>query len=193
MHRPVLVTSATVLPVLVDDVKLALRVDGSDLDADIDRLIRSAVAHYEGWQGVLGISLVEQTWRQDFDRFEQLMTLPVGPVTEVVSVSYRNAGGDPATIDESNYVLKQDAGGRSFVRFVNAFSSPSDLYEEAAVSIAYKAGWPLGDGDASTVPADIKAAIIIFVQKHIDEAAQSAAAFLDRVEKDLIYKYRKPV
>lgn len=193
MHRPVLVIAATVLPVLVEDVKLALRIDGSDLDADIDRLIRSAVAHYEGWQGVLGISLVEQTWRQDFDRFEQLMLLPIGPVTEIVSVSCRNAAGAPSTIDESNYVLKQDAGGRFFARFVNAFSTPSDLYEEAAVSVEYKAGWPLGEDDASTVPADIRTAIILFVQKHIDEAAQSAGDFLDRVEKDLIYKYRKPV
>lgn len=190
MHRPVLVTAATVLPVLVEDVKLALRVDGSDFDSDIDRLIRSAVAHYEGWQGVLGISLVEQTWRQDFDRFEQIMLLPVGPVTEIVSVSYRNAAGTPSTIDDSNYALKQDAGGRFFARFVNAFSTPADLYEEAAVSVEYKAGWPLGDGDASTVPADINTAIILFVQKHIDEAARENSAMLDRIERDLASKYR---
>lgn len=193
MHRPVLVTAATVLPVLVADVKLALRIDGSDLDADIDRLIRSAVAHYEGWQGVLGISLVEQTWRQDFDSFEQCLFLPLGPVTEILSVSYRNAAGSPSTVDDTNYALKHDAGGRFLVRFINAFSIPSDLYEEAAVSIEYKAGWPLGDGDTSTVSPDIKTAIIMFVQKHIDEASQASADVLDRVEKDLIYKYRKPV
>lgn len=190
MHRPILVTAATVLPVLVDDVKLALRVDGSDLDADIDRLIRSAVAHYEGWSGVLGISLVEQTWRQDFDRFEQRMPLPVGPVTEIVSVTYLNAAGSPSTIDASNYALKQDAGGRFFVRFINDFSTPSDLYEEAAVSIEYKAGWPLGEDDASTVPTDIKTAIILFVQKHVDEAARESSVMLDRIERDLASKYR---
>lgn len=190
MHRPVLVTAATVLPVLVDDVKLALRVDGSDLDADIDRLIRSAVAHYEGWGGVLGISLVEQVWRQDFDRFEQRMSLPVGPVTEIVSVTHRNAAGSVSTVDDSNYALKQDAGGRFFVRFINDFSTPSDLYEEAAVSIEYKAGWPLGEDDASTVPADIKTAIILFVQKHVDEAARENSAMLDRIERDLASRYR---
>lgn len=190
MHRPVLVTAATVLPVLVGDVKIALRVDGSDLDADIDRLIRSAVAHYEGWGGVLGISLVEQTWRQDFDRFEQHMYLPVGPVTEVVSVTYRNAAGNASTVDGSNYALKQDSGGRFFVRFINDFSTPSDLYEDAAVSIEYKAGWPLGDADASTVPADIKTAIILFVQKQVDEAARENWSFLDRAERDLTSKYR---
>lgn len=172
-------------------MKLALRIDGADLDADIDRLIRSAVAHYQGWQGVLGISLVEQTWRQDFDRFEQRMFLPVGPVTEILTVSYRNAAGSPSTIDDGNYALRQDAGGRFLVRFVNAFSTPSDLYEEAAVSIEYKAGWPLGSGDASTVPDDIKTAIIMFVQKHIDEAARENAQMLDDIEHALISKYRR--
>ncbi len=193
MHRPVLVVPANVLPVTKEEVKSALRIDGDDLDADVERLIRAAVNHYEGWQGVLGISLVEQTWRQDFDSFEQRLPLPIGPVTEIVSIKCRNAAGELSTIAGGDYTLKQDAGGRFFARFVNAFSASSDLYEEAAVSVEYKSGWPLVESDVSTTPDDLKTAIILFVQKHIDEAAQSAADLLDRVEKDLIYKYRKPV
>jgi uncharacterized phiE125 gp8 family phage protein len=190
MHRPALVTASTVLPVTKEEVKLALRIDEDDLDADIERLIRAAADHYGGWQGVLGLSLVEQTWRQDFDSFEQRLLLPVGPVSEIVSVKCRNAAGQLSTIAAGNYALKQDAGGRFFVRFVNAFSPPSDLYEEAAVSVEYKAGWPLGDGNVSTVPADIKTAIILFVQKHVDEAARESAETLTDVEHALISKYR---
>lgn len=190
MHRPVLVVPATVLPVKKEEVKSALRIDGDDLNSDIERLIRAAVNHYEGWQGVLGVSLVEQTWRQDFDSFEQRLPLPVGPVTEIVSVKCRNAAGELSTISVDNYALKTDAGGRSFARFVNAFSPPSDLYEEGAISVEYKAGWPLGEGEASSTPEDIKTAITVFVQKHLDEAARENWGFLDRAERDLVSKYR---
>jgi len=31
---------------LIDDVKLALRIDGNDLDAEVDRLIKSATREY---------------------------------------------------------------------------------------------------------------------------------------------------
>lgn len=189
MHLPVLVTPATVLPVTADAVKWALGVD-EDKDADIDRGIRAAVAHYEGWRGVLGISLVEQVWRQDFDCFESRLHLPVGPVTEITSVKYRNSAGQISTVSSGNYALKHDAGGRAFVRFVNAFAAPSDLYEDAAVSVEYKAGWPLGNEGNPTTPADIQNAIIVRVQKYLDEAASENWDFLDRAERDLTSKYR---
>ena len=40
------------------------------------------------------------------------------------------------------------------------------------------------------MPADIKTAIILFVQKHVDEAARENSAMLDRIERDLASKYR---
>jgi len=184
MFRPVRVTAPTALPISVPDVKSALRVDGDDKDAEIERLIKAAVDHYEGWSGVLGIAIVEQTWRQEFGRFEDKMCLKVGPVSSIASVKYRNEQGQIATVAADNYTLKHDAGGQAYIRFDRGFTAPVDLYEDAPVSIEYVAGW-------EEVPADIQTAIILFVQKHLDEAARSNWDILDRVEKDLTSKYRK--
>lgn len=189
MYRPVLVTAPAALPVSVAEVKSALRVDGGDSDADLERLIRSAVAHYEGWSGILGIALVAQTWRQDFNSFDRKMMLGLRPVQSISSIKWRNEAGQISTVATEDYALKTDAGGRSYVRFVNNFSTPSGLYEDAAVSIEFVAGWPVVE-DVPTTPDDIKTAIIIRVQKHYDEAAQANSDILDRVERDLTTKYR---
>lgn len=189
MYRPVLVEAPAILPISVEEVKQALRIDADEDDAQIEREIRSAVAHYEGWTGILGICLVEQTWRQDFDGFGCLF-LPLGPVIAIASLSWRNRQGQIVTVDQDEYTLRTDAAGRSFVRFRDAYQRPSDLYESAAVQVEYKAGWPVADGD-STVPEDIITAIILRVQLAYDEAAKSGSTHLERIETDLLAKYRR--
>ncbi|MCK8780556.1 hypothetical protein M0654_11220 [Rhizobium sp. NTR19] len=184
MFRPVRVTAPASLPISVEDVKNALRVDGPDSNAEIERLIKAAVQHYEGWSGVLGIAIVEQTWRQDYGRFEEKMGLKVGPVTSIASVKYRNDQGQIATVAAGKYTLKHTGGGEAYVRFDRGFIAPVDLYEDAPVFIEYVAGWPAGE-----VPADIQTAIILRVQKHFDAAAQTNSDVLDRVEKDLTSRY----
>lgn len=190
MHRPVLVTAPELLPIPAEEVKAALRITTADDDLVIDRLIRSAVEHYEGWNGILGIVLVEQTWRQDFDSFHDCMRLPLGPVQEITSVKWRNRQGQMSTVAASSYTLRTDGGGRSFVRFDSSYSRPSDLHESAAVQVEYTAGWPVKDG-ASTVPHDLRTAIILRVQLSYDEAAEDNSENVQRVEDALVSKYRR--
>lgn len=190
MHRPVLVTPPAVLPVSVADVKKALRIDSNDDDSTIETLIQSAVDHYEGWTGILGICLAEQTWRQIYDRFDRLLCLPLGPVTEPVSVSWRNSAGQVSTVPTASYALETGAGGHSQIRFRNAFTQPSDLYERGAVSIEYKAGWPVVDGKP-TVPKDICTAIIARVQIGYEQSANEAGSNLSVIENALISKWRR--
>jgi uncharacterized phiE125 gp8 family phage protein len=190
MFRPTLVTPPTALPVSLEDVKAALRVDGADFDAEIERLIKSAVVHYEGWSGVLGIALVEQTWRQEYGRFEGKMGLSIRPVRTVASVKYLNEAGQNTTVPDSQYQLRQDGGGRSYVQFIDGYSTP-DVHPDGFVTIEFVVGWPVAAGKATT-PADIQTAIILRVQKHFDEAAQANSDILDRVERDLVSKYRTP-
>ncbi len=190
MHRPVLVASPAVLPVSVDDVKKALRIDSSDDDAMIESLIQAAVEYYEGWTGILGLCLVEQTWRQSYDRFSQLLCLPLGPAIEPVSVSWRNASGQISTIPDESYALETSAGGQPQIRFRNSFSQPSDLYERGAVAVEYKAGWPLVEGKP-TVPKDICTAIIARVQIGYEQSATEASATLSVIENALISKWRR--
>jgi len=175
MLAPVLVTPPASLPVTLDEAKLHLRVavpneDGTmpetDEDGLITALIEAAVSHLDGWTGILGRALVEQTWRQDFDGFGSCMRLPLGPVTEIVSITWRNDEGEIATIAASNYALRTDSRG-AIVQWDRSYSFPSPVYEHGGVSVTYKAGYPEVDG-LSTVPAAIKAAILLMVGTWFD-------------------------
>lgn len=198
MHRPVLVTPPTVSPVSLIEMKQALRIlerdgDGNALPDEDDDLIESeikaATAHYEGWAGILGLCLVEQTWRQDFDFFACRMRLPLRPASEILSVKWRNSDGQILTLASANYALKTDAGGDSTVWLKRGFVAPSSLYETGAVQIEFRAGWPVVEGVATT-PADIKAAIKLRVAASYDEAAKAGAQNLERIEASLLAKYR---
>lgn len=156
MRSPVLVTLPTDLPVALDEAKLHLRVDGADDDTLITGLLSAAVSHLDGWTGILGRCLVEQTWRMDFDRFDRCMALPLGPVMEIVSVTWRNAEGQLSTVSDDEYQTVTDGGGRTHLRFRNAYSFPAGVYERGAVSVTFKAGY-------EEVPAAIKVAILLMV------------------------------
>jgi uncharacterized phiE125 gp8 family phage protein len=175
MYAPVLVTPPSIAPVSLDEAKLHLRVDGNDEDAVVEALILAATQHLDGWSGVLGRCLCEQTWRQDFDGFSKYMRLPLGPAISVASITWRNSDGQLATVASSNYLLQTDELG-AFVRFDDGYSLPSNLADTRAVSVTYAAGYAdipavPDDGETedvdesvparSTVPAPLKTAIIL--------------------------------
>ncbi|MBQ2263259.1 MAG: hypothetical protein II336_18095 [Loktanella sp.] len=88
---PVLVT-APVLPVVtLADMRAHLRMTAADDDAQIVAIERAAVAHLDGWRGVLGRCLMPQTWRQDFDGWGRLRIAM--PDADDITVSYRDADG----------------------------------------------------------------------------------------------------
>ncbi len=152
MRRPVLVTPPDILPVSLAEAKAHLRVDYDDDDALIASLIGAAVDHLDGWTGILGRCLVEQEWRQDFAAGASCFPLPLGPVIEITSVT---AGGE--TVDQSGYSLIVDGGGAAFM--------VPDHELAGSVSVAFRAGNranPQAPG-VSTVPAAIKAAILLMV------------------------------
>lgn len=199
MHRPVLVTPPALTPVSLAEAKMHLRVaeydeEGAVIAGDDDGLIAAyidtAVSYLDGWTGILGRCLVEQTWRQDFDGFCTALKLPLSPVMEIVSITWRNAEGQISTINDSEYSLDVDAGGGARARFRNGFAFPSGLYESRAVSVTYKAGWPslpAVDADPgseppvvatlaiSTVPSALKIAILLLVGEWYDNREASAA------------------
>lgn len=185
MHRPVLVTAPEILPVSLADAKLHLRIEPEVTleDSLIGGLIKAAVSHLDGWTGILGRCLVEQTWRQDFAAFRSSLPLPLGAVISISSVT---VGGN--TVDASSYSLTTDAGGRSCVEF-DGFSA------SGAVSVTYVAGYATipevpavepGESDPpdppgspaipakSTVPDAIKIAILLFVGAWYENREETA-------------------
>lgn len=156
MHRPVLVTPPEILPVSLEGAKAHLPVDFDDDDALIEGLIEAATAKLDGWSGVLGRCLVEQTWKQEFDGFQRDLCLPLGPVISLTTVAWRNAAGQVNTVAPTAYDLRTDAGGRSVVRFDRGYAFPGDLHESRAVAVTYQAGY-------EAVPAPLKVAILMLV------------------------------
>lgn len=149
MFAPVLVTPPADAPVSLDVAKMHLRVDHDDDDVLISTLIQAAAGHLDGWIGILGRCLAEQTWRQDFDTLAPCLPLPLGPVMEIVRVDYVDDVGDVRTLDPDIYRLRSDAGGRWRLDLT---SWPSSRF----ASVTYKAGFKV-------VPPAITTAILMLV------------------------------
>lgn len=180
------------MPVTMAEAKAQMRVDHTEDDTLIASLISAVTAHLDGWTGILGRCLVEQQWRQDFDCFRRCLHLPLGPVSSVLSVKWRDGASAESTIDGNAYSLLTDAGGQAHLRFKDGFTAPSDLAEKAAVSITYQAGYPTVDG-MSTVPPAIKAAILLHVAhlyQNREAVAENSLAELPMGVDALLTPYR---
>lgn len=179
MYSPTLVTPPAIKPVTVEYVKKHSLIDHDEQDDVIDLLIDAATTHLDGWTGILGRALCEQTWRQDYDDFASCLRLPLGPVVSVEAVTYIDTDGIEQTVDEADYTLRTDSLG-SYVEFGCEYSFPSLNSANAAVSVEFVAGYPVTDG-AWTGPAAIKHAIMLLVAHWFENreavlTGQSAAA-----------------
>lgn len=67
MRPPSLVTAPVDRVVSLPELKDHLRVNFSDDDAFITSLEAAAVAHLDGWHGIMGRAIMPQTWAQEFD------------------------------------------------------------------------------------------------------------------------------
>lgn len=170
MYRPFLVTAPTIKPVTKAEAKAQLDVSYTNKDTQIDMLIAAATAHLDGWTGILGRCLCEQTWRQDFDRFNRCLRIPLAPVIDIDSVKYDDEDGVEQTVAEENYELLNDDIG-PYVKFADTYSFPAISDQRPAVRVTYLAGYPnegTSPNQTSTVPADIKHAILLMVRHWFD-------------------------
>jgi uncharacterized phiE125 gp8 family phage protein len=117
-------------PVSLDEMKLHLRVDGTDEDALIRGLIQAAREYCENFQNR---AYVTQTITLKLDCFPSTTSsiqLPRPPLCKVDSVTYIDLNGVTQTFDSSKYV-------------VNDISEPGEIY------LGYNQQWP---SDVRTVP-----------------------------------------
>jgi uncharacterized phiE125 gp8 family phage protein len=160
MMPPVLVTPAEEMPVTLDEVRAAVPGSADTADAVLNGLVATAVRSIEE---NLNRALVPQIWRQGFDAFDKIMRLPLPAVEDGIgSITYRNEAGQIATVSDDDYALDADEIG-SFVRFKDDFETPGDLYENAAVSITWTAGYADVSSGVDGVPPPIKTAILLVV------------------------------
>jgi len=170
MYQPVRVTAPVIQPVTRTEVKAQLDVSYTDKDTMIDGLIAAATSRYDGLAGILGICLVEQSWRQDYDAFSNDLRLQLGPFISITSVVYDNENGDPQTVAAENYTLVSDECG-SFVRFADYYSFPTVSGIAKSVRVTYKAGYANAGSDPdfiSTVPDGIKQMMLMLIRHWFD-------------------------
>lgn len=191
---PELVTPPEGLPVSLDEAKQHLRVD-HDLDDDrIEMAIAAAVAHLDGYGGILGRALLEQTWREHWRCWPATgsVALALAPVTSVGPVVSRATDGTLTTLDEGSAYRLLAGASSPTIRFSREAVLPSPADEPDAIAIDYVVGY----GTAEDVPAPIRHAILLMVgdMYRFTESAgpgQMAAVPMSTTVERLLAPYRR--
>jgi len=166
MHAPVRTVAPAEKVVTLGAVKQHLRVDFADDDALIEALIQAAIDHLDGWGGILGRALVNQTWRQDFGGFYacEKLRLPLVPVTEAPTVTYYDSNNAQQTLSDTHWQVLTDALG-PYVALKPDQSWPSSYSRADAVSVTFVAGYGAAGAD---VPVALQVAIMTHVKMNYD-------------------------
>jgi uncharacterized phiE125 gp8 family phage protein len=128
--------------------------------------IAAVTAHLDGWHGILGRALVQQTLVLRLDRFPSSacdpILLPCPPLRSVSSVQYVDEAGATQTMDSADYLVDTaSTPGRLTPAYAGRW--PTTRRQMNAVTITYVAGYaPVESGSPTdwtgNVPAPVKAA-----------------------------------
>lgn len=163
-----LITPPLIEPVTLADAKLHLKVDTSDDDALIARLITAARASAE-WH--TGRALNTQGWILWLDCWPQcgVIEIPLSPLQRVSTVTAYSPDGSATVLDPATYQVDA-ASTPARLALKSTVLPPSNLRAINSVAVAFTAGY--GD-DADDVPAGFRAAtlkLIAFLYEHRGEA-----------------------
>lgn len=185
----------------VDQCKEHLNIiNVTDDDALIEIYLQAVMSHIDGKTGILGRALQEQTWQLTLDAFPcygQGIGIPLPPLLSVESVVYDDLEGNEQTIDAANYTVDTSSmPGR--LQPKGSFQWPSSADDVNSVRITFRAGYTEDSGPQSTVPAAIKAAILIMVADLYENResvtnASSNAVNIPTAAKMLLGPYIIPV
>lgn len=178
MWYPATVTAAPASePASAAVAKAQTRIDHSDDDALIERLITVARAHVEKYTG---LRLVTQTIAIKCDYFSDLARLPDGPVQSITSVVYTDADGIEQTLATTVYELRSDGLDAGLVlKFGQSWPS---LQSGSRITVTAVVGY-------AAVPEPIVHAILLQVASHFEDR-EDAPAIAMAVSDALLSNYR---
>lgn len=184
MRRSVsLVTGPAAEPLILNEVKEWLKIDGTDEDALLAALITAACQAAEQF---LRRAIISQTLKLTVDLAQnglmdrlgegvydlpvtaiygglpRVVQLPRPPILSVASVVTYDTSGASSTFDPTNYYV--DTAGSRLVLYDSA-SWPTNLRPVAACEITYVAGYGT---TSSAVPQPIKSAMLMHIQRMYD-------------------------
>lgn len=161
MFRPVQTIKPAAEFLTLEETKVHLHVEADATGEDnlILNLITAVVAHLDGYSGILGRCLVNQTWRQDYSAFASTLRLPF-PNVSSVTLKYYDSTNVLQTVSSTNYERLEDERG-SFVGLLGTYTTPTTYaYRQDPVQVTMVAGY--GD-DPDDVPGAIKSAALLTI------------------------------
>jgi uncharacterized phiE125 gp8 family phage protein len=155
-----LITAPSVEPLDLATVKLQLRIEGTDEDALLTRLIKMARQHVENitWR-----ALIEQTWEVSGARFPSArkpVFVPKPRLREVVSISYFDTSGASQTFALANCHIDPTTEPGT-IRPKMEFVWPiTQLARPNGFTIQFKAGYGTAAAD---VPETVRQAMLLLI------------------------------
>jgi len=186
------VTAPSAEPISTAEAKLHLRVDISEDDAVIDRLVGAARRRVEQFTRH---ALITQTWRLSLSEWPSgdAIEVPLPPLQSVgVSIKYKDTAGNESTFSSSSYIVDTDpTPGRIVLAYGESWPGTA-LYPTSPIAVQFTAGF----GDAgSDVPEDIRQAILLLVGHYYENREASVAVgnvqVLPLGVASLLWEYRE--
>ena len=178
MFRPTLTTAPAELPVTLSDVKAHAVIDHSDDDDLLTGYMVAAVDHLDGFRGVLGRAIVNQTWQVPQAVWCRDFVLPVPDVSAVV-ITYSDSEGVEQTVATTNYRTFPVARGTRVV-FKDSYSLPTlESDHPAPITVQFTCGF----GGAADVPGDLKVAIAAYAACWNEYRGEMPAAIAPTINK----------
>jgi uncharacterized phiE125 gp8 family phage protein len=163
------VDAPLVEPISLSEVKAQMRIEHSDDDTLINRLIDVSIA-YVDVLGVLGKAMITQKWAQWLEpNPPREVHLKLTPVQSVTAVKYYDTNGVLQTDTLSNYEVF-GLSDHSVIQPKTGFTWPTTQQRHDAIRIEYEIGY--GDA-ASDVPATVRHALMMLVAYHYENREQA--------------------
>jgi uncharacterized phiE125 gp8 family phage protein len=172
-------TAPSVEPISSTEAKLHLKIDSDTTD---DTLIAALItAARESCENYCGRAFINQTWEATFDAFpddgDYSLPLLPSPLSSITSITYKDTAGVTQTVSSSVYEADTYAvPGKACLKYSQSW--PSAMEIQNSVLVTYVCGY---GSAASSVPAPIKAAILMLVG-HLYEHRESVAVGVSVVE-----------
>jgi len=152
------VTAPTVSPISLAEAKAQMRVEGSDDDTIIQRLIDAAISFVDV-QGALGRAMITQTWGQWLSPNPGTVLLMLGPVQSVSAIKYYDTDGALQTATLADFDVF-GTPNRITVAPKSGKAWPTTQIRDDAIKIEYVVGY----GPASAnVPQTVRHALMMLV------------------------------
>lgn len=195
MLRPIRTVPPDIRVLSKEDAKAHLRVDADFVLEDdlIEALVLAAESRLDGWAGLLGRCMIDQTWVASYDAFNwPTLALPFPDVSSVV-VSYFDADGVENEISEDDFRLIETASTTA-IEWRSGYGLPSTSVRSDAVRVEMVVGF---GPEPEDVPEAIRHAIKLLVGGWYENREESvigvsvASLPISLAAESLIAPYRR--